>query len=62
MAKVKKDHVRITDKNTGKSTEKPKRAPLGSGAAAGAARALKNRVKVVDKATGRTADVHKPVR
>ena len=58
MAKVKKGHVRITDKNTGKSTEKRKRPTADARSLVGK---LRTRNQVIDKATGRTADVRKPV-
>lgn len=61
MAKVKPGHVRITDKNTGKSTEKPKRPTADARSLVGRVSG-KARDKVIDKATGRTPDVHKPVR
>ena len=58
---VKKGHVRITDKNTGKSTEKVRRPTADARSLVGKMSG-KARDKVIDKATGRTADVHKPVR
>ena len=61
MAKVKKDHVRITDLNTGKSTEKRKRPTADKRSVVGRVSAG-SRKAVIDKATGRTADIHKPIR
>ncbi len=60
-----KGSVRITDLNTGKSKDKPKRslrdrakraAPKGS-----MADRIVNRDKVIDQATGRTPDVRVPI-
>ena len=69
MAGVKKGYVRITDKKTGKSTEKPKRSLRDKAKRAAVTRGdsgmvtkIVNRDKVIDQATGRTADVHRPVR
>ena len=61
MAKVKKGYVRITDLNTGKSTEKLRRPTADKRSVLGRVSASSRRA-VIDKATGRTADVHKPVR
>lgn len=60
MAKVKKDHVRITDLNTGKSTEKRKRPTADKRSVVGRMSAG-SRKAVIDKATGRSADVRVPV-